>query len=242
MNSKQILHSKIAMTSRLSIYFIIGTLIINGFCLSAQETEKVNLLKTINIGFDIAGPASKLFEPGKTDLEMSLSVGGFKNFHFTAEGGMLTFDKNVNDTIKSYNYSSNGQFIRVGFDFNTFRKNLPGENNSVLFGLRYGYSSMKHNADNISIIDDKWPDWHGSFSEDNIVSHWLELTGGIRVQLYKNIGAGWTTRFKYMIKQGGKGGVTPYYIPGFGKGANKLTVGFTYSIYYTFPIVTTKIE
>lgn len=230
------------MATRWSTYFIISILILKGLHLSAQESEKINILKAIDIGVDIAGPAGKFFEPGKTDLEMSVIAGGFKNFYFTLEGGMLNFDMDVNDTIKSYNYSSSGQFFRIGFDFNTFKKNLPGENNYVLFGMRYGFSSMKHNADNIVISDDKWSDWQGSFSQSNINSHWLELTGGIRVHLYKNLGVGWTARFKYMIKQGGEDGVTPYYNPGYGKGANDLTIGFTYSVYYTFPIVTKKVE
>jgi hypothetical protein len=223
-------------------YYIIGLLITNSLAMFSQKTELVNIRKAINVGLDLAGPVSKIFEPGKTDIEMSLSAGSFKNFHFTLEGGLLSFNMNKNDTNKSYKYSSSGQFLRIGFDFNTFKKNLPGENNYILFGLRYGFSSMNHKASNILITDQYWLARNANFSENNIVSQWLEFAGGLRIHLYKNIGAGWTARFKYMIKQGGSGGVIPYYIPGYGKGADNLTVGFTYSIYYTFPIVKEKIE
>jgi hypothetical protein len=227
---------------RLKKIVIILVFLVYAFVVVAQQDPKISIRKSINLGIDLVGPLSKIFEPGKTDIEASIIVGSFGNFHFVAEGGILDFNMSVSDTIKSFDYTSSGKFCRLGFEFNTFKKNLPGENNYVLFGIRYGFSTMNHKADNIIITDLIWEDRYANFSEKNIFSQWIEFTGGLRIHLYKNIGAGWTARFKYMISPGGTGEVNPYYIPGFGKGADKLAVGFTYSLYYTLPIVKEKLD
>jgi hypothetical protein len=223
-------------------YRIIGLIIFFSVSLCAQEPEKANILKYISIGADLSGPAAKILNPGKSELEMNIVIGNFNNFQFDAEAGFFAYNLKA-DTGNSYNYSSSGNFGRFGFDYNTFKKNLPGENNYVLFGLRYGISTMQHNANNIVIRDKNWGDRQANFSESNINSRWFEITGGLRIQIYRNIGAGWTARFKYMLDAGVNAhGVKPYYIPGFGKGADNTALGFTYSLYYTFPIVKMKIE
>jgi hypothetical protein len=210
--------------------------------ISGQKPEKVNILKYVSVGADLSGPISKFLNTGRNEFELSAIVGNFHDFQFDAEAGFLSFDLKT-DSGNRYNYNLNGNFGRIGVDYNTFKKNLPGENNYVLFGLRYGYSTMQHSAKDIVILDKKWGDRKASFPETSFSSQWIELTGGLRIQLYKNIGAGWTARFKYMIRSGvSNDGIKPYYIPGFGKGAENIAFGFTYSIYYTIPIVKMRLE
>jgi hypothetical protein len=204
-----------------------------GIC---QKSVADTAQKRLSIGVDISKPIIYLFDKNKFEFEGSITYSSYKNFHPTVELGIQNAAFKANDSIKTFDYSSNGKFIRIGADYNTFRRNLKGENNHVFFGFRYGFASQNHNASGIMITDKYWPNRTALMSTQEVQTHWLEITSGIHVQFYKYFAAGWTVRGAFLLAQQNTSAVKPYYIPGYGKGANNFNFGFTYSLYYTFPL------
>jgi hypothetical protein len=122
-----------------------------------------------------------------------------------------------------------------------YSKNKPGENNLVFVGMRYGFSNTMHSASNIMIMDSVWGAHYASLPEKSSNSHWAEVLGGIRVQFFENFAVGWTLRYKIMLTSGFNEGYQPYYIAGYGKGAGSNSFGFTYSLFYTIPLVKVRV-
>ena len=205
-----------------------------------QTLPSSNLYKGIDLGFDISSPMGKLIEKGWTNYEASIVVGNFHNILGTAELGIMDFSMSKNDDVKTYNYKASGNYLRIGADYNMYKKNLPGENYLVFTGLRYGISKTTSSADNIFIQDSIWAPRYASLPEKNTTSHWIELVGGIKVPFFTYFAMGWTLRYKFLISPGSKESNKPYYIAGYGKGNDNTAFGITYSLYFTIPLITTK--
>jgi hypothetical protein len=212
----------------LTSIFIITTLAI--FNLYGEDT--ISHKQGISIGFDLYGPVNKIFQPSMTSYEASLNAGSFYRFFPVIEGGYLK----IADKTNTFNYNSNGNFISFGFDYNFYKKNLPWENNILFVGLRYGFSSLTHKADNIVVIDSLWGNFHSSLNETKVKAQWVEAVGGIRVEVLKNFSIGWSVSFNMLTVTSGMNQIKPFVIPGFGSGAGTTAFGFNYSLYYTFPL------
>jgi hypothetical protein len=189
------------------------------------------LKQGISIGYDFSGLIIKLFQPTQTSGELSLTAGAFKKLYYTVEAGL----QKINDKETNFNYLSNGQYIKGGFDYNFYKRKRPEENNMVFLGVRYGLASMNHSANNITIESVKWGNYTmESVPETKVKAQWIELVGGIRVELIRNFSMGWSGRVHFLTSL--KSVNKPFMIPGFGSGYSSTTIGFNYSIYYTFPI------
>ena len=132
--------------SKISVFAMVLSILSltnNGF---AQTVKKDTVQKRLSIGIDIAKPVIYMIDKNKFEIEGSISYSNIKNFNPIVEFGLENVELSQSDTIKTYKYHSDGKFFRIGFDYNTFRRNLFGENNMVFFGLRYGLASQNHNA------------------------------------------------------------------------------------------------
>ena len=209
--------------------------------------DTVPVQKSISFGINLTGPVQQLaFYHSRSDYGFSVTLSLLKKFHFTSEFGFLSINENINVKVKDvkgndvikcqYDYLANGQFINLGFDYNIFKKNKPGEHNMVFLGCRYGISTLKHSASNIFIVDSYWGDiTNDKFPETSVNAQWFEIDGGLRVYLFKNIALGWSGRYRILTHSTNMKIVKPLIIPGYGKGSETSTWGFNYSIYYTIP-------
>ena len=189
------------------------------------------LKQGISIGYDFSGLITNLFQPSQTSGGLSLTAGAFKKLYYTVEVGL----QKINDRETDFNYFSNGQYIKGGFDYNFYKRKRPEENNMVFLGLRYGIASLKHSANNITIEDKYWGNYTPQpIPESKVNAQWIELVGGIRVELIRNFSMGWSGRVHFLtyLKREHK----PFMIPGYGSGYSSITIGFNYSIYYTIPL------
>jgi Domain of unknown function (DUF6048) len=190
------------------------------------------LKQGISIGYDFSGLIVNIFQPTQTSGEVSVTAGAFKKLYYTVEAGILT----IYDRETDFNYFSNGQYIRAGFDYNFYKRKTPDENNMVFLGLRYGLATMHHSADNITIEDAYWGNYSPKPIPDSKVNaQWIEIAAGIRVELIKNFSMGWSGRVHFLTHLA-SGPNKPFMIPGFGSGYSTITLGFNYSIYYTIPL------
>jgi hypothetical protein len=208
------------------IIFLTAAIIIDTRC------QEMNAFKQgVSFGYDFSGLISKIFRSSQTSGEASVTVGSLKKFYYTVEAGMLKMNRMDSD----FNYYSNGQHIKFGFDYNMYKKKKPDENNMVFVGLRYGIASLKHSVDNIIIMDRKWGNYTlPSIAETKATAQWIELVGGIRVELLRNFSMGWSGRLHILTNLNST--IKPILISGYGNGSSSMTFGFNYSMYYTIPL------
>jgi len=187
----------------------------------------------ISLGFDFSGLIYRIIQPYQNNYEGSITAGAFKKIYVTSEAGYLSMNENKKD---EFNYSAKGNYFRIGFDYNFYKKKFASDNNVIFFGLRYGNSWMSHSADSITIVDNKWGNLiKQELPNTKVNAQWIEAVGGIRVEIFKNFSIGWSVRFRRLFNSSGMENIKPFLIPGYGNGAGFTSLGFNYSIYYLFP-------
>jgi hypothetical protein len=107
-------------------------------------------------------------------------------------------------------------------------------------GIRYGYAFFNDYADNIIIKDNYWGNFTGDLYKKSLHASWVEFVAGFKVELFTNFFLGWSLRGRVLISKTKSERPDPYWIPGFGKGNAKTSVGFNYSIFYNIPLYKTK--
>lgn len=111
----------------------------------------------------------------------------------------------------------------------------------MLVGLRYGFTTFYHNAENIQINDNFWGNYTGGKVESNwIAANWIEVATGMRARLFNNFYLGWSVRMRIKLGMGNDQTMFPYTIPGYGKAWNNTSVGINYSLSYKIPIYKKK--
>jgi hypothetical protein len=197
-------------------------------------TEKPKENKVVNglsLGVDVAPLIIIPFEPGR------IGIGFLGRYLFNQDWfvvGEMGFE-NVNVDKKTYEYKSNGGFLKLGMDYNFFHVNEPGNNDNITVGIRYGIATQNHQSPGYTVIDDYWGDYTGSFGKSNVTSNWMEVVFGLRTEVVKNFFMGWSFRMKMLIKAHTSNVQEPYTIPGYGKWDNKVNMGFTYTLEYQIP-------
>lgn len=191
----------------------------------SQEQDTTTYL-VITPGVDISQPLQPYINEGYNGFAMSLDVEYFKNIIFVTEFGQNTY----NIEKDRYTYHSQGQFYKMGMDLNVLRENQ--QKNQVTLGFRYGHARYEHELERLSVIS-YWGNEDISLDREQLRSHWLEFTAGIRMELFANFYLGWSLRAQLKEKNVGAG-YLPLYIPGYDKNRDNAVFGFTYSIYYKF--------
>ncbi len=202
-------------------------LVVSG-CLTAQ----VKRVKGLRIGFDISKPTMMLFDPDRTGFEFSGDIEVIKNLYSTLEMGWL----NITREKENFNYSSTGNYYRFGFDYNIMKLKASDEYEMIYVGLRYGYSRLSHEADQIVLINDYWDGSFLSVGEDNLNASWIDLVFGMRAEVFRNFFIGWSVRVRPLLNQVNDDVMKPFIIPGYGKGEKPVVVGFHYTLYYRIPL------
>ncbi|MBQ9201677.1 MAG: hypothetical protein IJ154_04840 [Bacteroidales bacterium] len=111
----------------------------------------------------------------------------------------------------------------------------PDAENMFFAGLHYGLGFYDYHLQNVPFQAGYWNTAYTShFMEEHSNAHWLEVTGGMRMQISGPLFLGWTVRWKRVLKTDeGEHGTAPF-IPGFGKNqTSNFTFGFC--LYYRLP-------
>ncbi len=207
--------------------------------------EEVPLYWGTFVGADIYGIGSKLLGGDYLSSEVSVAVNLKNKYIPTLELGYGSSDTWGETGIY---YKAQAPYVRIGMDYNTMANKK--EKNSFLFvGARYGFTSFTYDVKNAPLTDPIWGDdivppledgiWGGSIDFNHTgmkaTMHWIELVGGIKVQIYKNFNMGWSIRYKFKASASVSENGNPWYVPGFGK-FNSSTLGITYSLIYKLPL------
>ncbi len=186
-------------------------------------------LRELRFGTDLIGLGKTAFDPKKTEFELNFEA-NIKRFILNVEFGHLTNTRNNDSTIE---YHTSGNYARLGFDFNTVKKDIGGS--AIFIGVRYAQSFYK---DNILYKDNSnqpyWDVIEDTKSNSNLSASWFELVGGIKVRIWKDLWMGYTARVKFGLNHD-KGSFKSYEIPGYGRNTKNTYYGFNYQIYYNIP-------
>lgn len=178
-------------------------------------------------GINIGRFSDFIFKPERLSLEGSFDLNFGNKYFAVAEVGYAR----TNLENESYNYSSQGYFVKLGMDYNML-KAYPTDFLGV--GLRLGRSAFKQEAKDVIIASEYWGNIPINIPTENISTYWLEGSLGLKTELFDNIYLGWSVLIKAKLS-GGSPDFQPYNIPGYGNGINAINLGINYYIYYQIP-------
>lgn len=130
-------------------------------------------------------------------------------------------------------YANKGTYFRIGADMNFIPRDTHG--NVLFLGARYGRSIFSETL-TTTVIDPVWGQRDVQFHTDDANARWIELTGGLRVRLWKVLWLGYTARFKFGLSTHGTGNMEPHDVPGYGSNEERTTWGFNYLVLVRFPL------
>lgn len=218
--------------------FIFSILIcLNPFFLFAQESEEDTAgIKKMNSGHQLrfSFDASKILLNNLIDNRRAYEVAldYYLNGEVYAVGEMGTGTSNIN--YPDLKYQTNNTFLRFGLDKSMFVRKKPQDWGLGFFGFRYGLGMIRRNDAFYSTNDGLGGITTGIISADNFMAHWFELSGGMKVELFKGLFAGWTVRAKFLLNQRALGDLKPAYIAGYGPGEK--ATAFDYNFYIAYAI------
>ena len=202
---------------------------------AGQEVSKKDTLRTFGprFGVDLAPFIYYFTEPKIVGAEVSVDFEIYKNLYPVFEFGYSS----TSESKETFDYESLGNYARVGVDYNLLKAKDRAWHNTMSIGFRYGASLFKQSSDNVLIFSDYWGNYMPDPHESNLMAHWLELTGGIKVEIVPNLYIGWLLRFKFLLNPDMDPVMIPALIPGYGNGADVRTFGFSYSVFYMIPLI-----
>ncbi|HEX6227139.1 MAG TPA: DUF6048 family protein [Chryseolinea sp.] len=195
-----------------------------------DSLAKISFIPTgIRVGTDLISLGKTQFQEDFKGWEVNADVDFYRYFlALDYGGGSRTFNSD------SGNYSNDGTYWRVGIDVNFLLKDP--DRNMFFLGARYGRSNFSqdltvyaHNqfTDTFELL---------TYADKGVNAHWYELTGGLRVKIWKMIWMGYTARFKFGLKYEDTEKIIPAEVPGYGQNYKDSYWGFNYQIFVRIPV------
>ena len=195
-----------------------------------------SVFRGLSVHADIGSPIISLLGGYARSYEVQLDVNLYRRIYPIVEVGYATAQK---EGVSGILYNTNAMFFRLGMNYGLLKPfKDDGSARSVkcypFVGLRYAMSPITYSLSNIEINDLYWGTSHID-NFDNITKYagWLELVGGVRVDLYKGLTLGWSVRLKTLLHTSAPDKNYVWYVPGYGKSSG-MGMMFNYTIGYTF--------
>lgn len=207
---------------------------------SAQEKEQTTAFDDMYRGFslhaDVLSPLmGRSINSGIATAEVQAEVNLQSKYFPTLEGGYGYVTTMVDD---GSHFSSQGPFIRLGLNYNLLKRfDKEGKEKIVrnfpFVGVRYGMSVMSYNIGDVPLSSNYWNE-HTSlnYGRPGVYAGWIEIVGGVRVDIYKGLTMGWSVRLKTALHSSAPTSEI-WYVPGYGLSGGS-AFSFNYTIGYTF--------
>ena len=215
-------------------YFFSGCLLLTSLAVVAQEktakdTTRLKFVPTgLRLGTDLLGIVRSQAGTKFSGWEAHADI-DFTRYYLTAEYGSW----NSNITLKNGAYGNEGTYWRIGADVNFLLKDP--DRNMFFLGMRYGRSAYDQTL-SLRYTDAVFGQVEKSLVAPNVEASWKELTGGLRVKVWKWIWMGYTARFKFGMNAKNEGNIKSYDVPGYGLTIKNNTWGFNYQLFVRLPI------
>jgi hypothetical protein len=189
-------------------------------------------LTDVTVGVNILDPVLKLFGQKYCSFDVSATLNMWNRLQPVLELG-LGYAKDRPDDMNFTYKGKLSPYVRLGANYNMMFKSDPRY--QVVLGLRMGYSMFNYD---ITAIDYSNPYWgeNYTFAIKDQSSHalWGEFLAGLRVNVWRNISAGWQVKYQGIFNYKKNSSSRPWYVPGFGPRDRRW--GFSFSLYYTIPL------
>lgn len=209
---------------------------------NAQDTiQKFPQRYGLRVGVDLHRLSKSFYDDNYRGLEIVGDYRLTKKFYVAGELG--NEEKTVDDD--RLNFTTQGSYFKVGFDYNAFENWLDMEN-MIYAGMRVGFSSFDHQVNSYKIYEN-----NGNYYGQTIVApgekfsgqtaSWVEIVGGVKAELFNNLYMGFSVRLNYLISNKEPEAFANLYIPGFNRTYDgKFGAGFNYTLSYFIPIYKKK--
>jgi len=151
----------------------------------------------LRVGIDLYNPINSLFNEERKGLEFVGDYRISKRFFIAAELGYLEYK----GTEDFFSFTTNGQYIKAGGDFNAY-KNWIGMENMIYVGLRYAFSTFDQTLNEYTINADPFlleQNVPAGTKYDNLTASWIEFVIGMKVEVLHNVFLGFSFRGNQMI-------------------------------------------
>jgi len=211
---------------RISAFFIsLVTISFSGF---AQDTVLFPL--KIKAGIDVVGPAMYYTDKNIMSAEGFVSVDLNEKRAVVLEAGYLDYKYSQ----YNYDYLNKGGFIRAGFDFNLLKPEKSLGKYWAGIGLRYGLSRFSSEVPFFK-HENYWGTTSSSIVQKTSWGHFIEVSPGVRAEIFKNFSMGWTVSLRMLLYTGTGKDLRPIYFTGFGNGGKRISTGLNYFFVWNIP-------
>lgn len=198
--------------------------------LSARAQDTVSFPLKIKMGADLVGPVIYFSDKNTLSLEGFLSIDRDTSKSYVLEAGYLNFKYDQ----YNYSYRSSGGFIKLGIDFNLLSPFVGQGKYYAGLGLRYGLGVFRAEVTGFE-HENYWGTATGSVAPSTHMAHFVEVSPGIRAELFRNLDIGWAVRLRLLVYSGTGKDVKAIYIPGFGNGSKSFSPGINYFLIWNIP-------
>ena len=235
------------------IFFISLLLSICGFAQEQKPQEKATPTPTqaskkyyqhygLRIGADISKLVRTFTDKNYEGLEL---VGDYRlnnRYYIAGEIGK----EYKNSTTNYFDFATRGEYIKLGFDYNSYT-NWYGMENMIYFGARYGFSSFSQEVSRYNLHTLYNIYWNESLSGSQSdllttyhgrTAHWLEGILGIKVELFKHFYAGASVRFSLLLYNKKSDQFPNFWIPGIQRvwEGSSFGINYNYTLTYMIPL------
>ena len=228
-----------------SICMVLLSLIGNAQKVTETKKDSIPIKKErygLRLGVDLFKLTRMLYEEDYRGIELVGDYRLTRRHYLAAEIG--NEEKTVDED--QLNFTTNGTYLKLGFDYNTYENWLNMEN-IISIGLRYGVSSFSQTLNNFEIYNP-----NNYFEEllllpgekyDGLTAQWIEVIAGTKVKVINNVFVGFNFSLKYLVSQKVPDNFDNLYIPGFNRTYDgKFGVGFNYTISYFIPLYKSTVK
>jgi hypothetical protein len=197
----------------------------------------------IRAGIDLYKVTLGFFDEGYRGIELVGDMRLTRKIYAAVELG--NEDKTVDDD--KINFTTKGSYIRIGADYNMYENWLDMEN-LIYVGMRYGFSTFSHRLNTYQVYTPfpyfgESPIIDSGENFDGLSAHWLEVVLGLKAEVIKNVYAGFSVRFNYLLVNNPPDGFDNLYIPGFNRTyEGNFGFGFNYTLSYFIPVYKKKVK
>lgn len=200
-----------------------------------QDTVTYKDRYGLRVGIDVVRPIYSVFSEDMTGFEIVGDYRLTKRFYLATELG-------YRDQIRQedfFNFSTKGQYVKLGVDYNAY-KNWLGMENVIVVGLRYAFSTFSQTVNEYAINTDPFlpvrTETEGTTYE-GLNGQWVELVLGLKVEVLHNVFLGVSFRGNTLISSKQPDNFKNLYIPGFERVfSNNNGFSFNYTVSYLIPL------
>ena len=221
------------MAKRTCIFFI-SLFLLAGSRAVSQDTVTVPL--HVRAGFDISGPLLKMVN--KDLISYGIMASADINSSLSLSMGVRYSSFSSSQFI--YEFSSRGTSIVAGTDYNFIKANVSKGKYYAGIGLRYGLSFYSEEATMIRYTSG-WGVGEASMPRARHTGHFLEITPGVRTELFPGVTIGWNLYMKLIISAGAGRDLKPVWMPGYGAGTSGMTTAAEYYVSFSIPYKKIKV-